>query len=49
MIPASENAYDTAENAVIGIGEYASLCIHQIPYDLSATKRYPAISSVSVV
>ncbi len=34
LIPVSENAADTTENAGIGIGEYTSLCTNQMPCNL---------------
>ncbi len=34
LIPVSENAADTTENAGIGIGEYTSLCTNHIPYNV---------------
>ncbi len=36
LIPVSENVSDTSENAVMGIGEYTSLCTNPILRDLVA-------------
>ncbi len=40
LILVSENALDTAENAGIGIREYATLCTDLIPCDLFAVELY---------
>ncbi len=47
--PESENAADVAENVGISIGEYASLCTNQIPCNLLAAKRYPAVFQIAQV
>ncbi len=42
LLPVSANAADTAKNAGVGIGEYASLCLNQISCNLLAAKWFLA-------